>query len=889
MTPRQKLALDLRQTLEHTASVADWIASRRNTVGPATASLSQYLASLNADLGLIQQALDRPPALAILAGGGIDLPTLVGQIVAHAAQGPDVEKRSRGAAAALMPGERAGGHLAVLRFSASAALAAGPDEFPVAVNLLGLADIAAILVSCYYTIVPGARARAPDHQRLATVYADAGRSLSSATIPGLTDRDVSDLRENLAIAHPDSPALKVLSAHGYWEDLAAVAGHLPAAERLSVLALLWGEHAGLTRIAGQLSDALSRTGNVTEIFCPREALVHRASASGWPAPHPLSILAANTLLGLADEADEPVRIVGRFGQRSALTRSVLSALAAEVTLPVPPPLLGLAPETDLLVFPPIAAPHDFVLPAATAMSRAPSLPQPSLLRAFARAKAMHLLEQAIRRHELTSLLVAVDPDSPADDVLAAPIAGWIAHAQGPTAAARETNSPQLFIAAVRTLVVEERAHDPTAADEAARGWGTRLASTLVDSIGGGFGWPLEWVPGQPFDNLYLHQQASTLRPAFPAERATSMADPSEMRMGAKLMLRAVASMARHLRHLPHEIATLEHALASTDGGLSLILEASIPLSDASQKHRQLRRRLAVARSSLHARIGPLVTNDADEDAIQWRRRAGTMLQYRVSGLAQRRQLGLLLDALSIRESELECAYWRLRSGVARTPAHTSAATSYGLKAWSSDLPETTVARPDAQELTALASSAIDTWCNAMHWTARSSRLAHELRLSSLLLDRIVGELTEGADRSGLGRRLRAVLDQAFSAGPSRQPERLFASCASAVINDFLARLSLDAVATVPSGGRAASPRTTTAYGTSLARGPDPAISSHRPRPMLVQALSASRPLSKIWPDALAALIDGNIAAVGHGSAPGLPTELASRLAPSPFDILEATS
>lgn len=865
MNPRQSLALAVRQSTEQTAAARAWLDRQVGRDGPDRSGLRQALDFISGDLDLVQQAIDRPPVAGFIQASGTGQPALIERILsARGVRGADAEGPRRDLAGAVLATERSGGACAAARFSASAP-PAGPDGFPVHLDLLGIADVAAILAMAYHAIVPDAREALPERARIAAVYDEAGRNLTAATIPGLTARDVLALGDHLSSLLPDSPALDLLTAYGYWDDLAEVASHLPAADRLSALSLLWGEHPGITRLAGELIEALSRVGFGTEIFCPREALVEQGGGSGWPAPHPRSILATATLLGFGDEADGQVRLVGLFGHRTTLPRATLAALASRLTVVLPAPPFAGAPTTDLLAFPSLA-------PAQPPWRLPPAEERPRLLAAFARAKAAHLLERACRRHELTSLVVSMDPEAEADDALAPTLSAWIDLTQGATPAQRETSRTGLIVVATRTTGPEPSGRadrtDPAAA------WRASLEAALTEGIGGGLEWPSEWVPGQPFAGILLFQHEAT-RPS-PGSLLPAVSVPADRHQGAKLLVRAAAAPDGRLARVASDADALEHALASSDGGAGRIADAVAAVSGPAEKLRHLRRQVAGLRRALRAHLGRLGAGDDPDEAAYWRRQMAIVIDNRLGAVSARGRIGLLLEMLGIGEAQLAAMFWqgRVRPALDGTGSD-GKAFARGAGQWALSPPEAGGrARPVPEELAGIAARAIAAWSIAMRHKARSPRLAHEIGLSPSLLAQVVDEIVLGAERLGLERRLRSVLDQGFVGGATRDPELLVASSAGAVVNGFLARLDMES---------------------SAAAGAI-AVARNRIRPSALRdagdarpaGARPSKPLSTAWCEALARLIEGNVAAAEIGPSRTLVPELSGAMALVPLDNVETS-
>lgn len=864
MTPKQALALAVRQSAEQTAAARAWLDRRSVRGGPNRSGLRQALDFIAGDLDLVQQTIDRPPVAGFVQASGGGQSALIERILSSRDQrSGEGDALRRDLAGAVLATERAGETCAALCFSAGE-LPPGPDGFPVHLGLMGIADVAAILARAYYASVPGARETLPGRARVAAVYDEAGRNLAAATIPGLTPRDVLALGEQLSSSLPDVTALDVLAAHGYWDDFAEVASHLPAPDRLHVLSLLWGEHAGVTRLAGELFEALSRIGYAAEIFCPREALVQQGGGSGWPSPHPRSIVATATLLGLGDETEEQLRAVGLFGHRAALSRATLAALSARVSVPLPTAPLADAPDADLLALPSLP-------PAQTLRRLSPAEGRAGLLRAFARAKAAHLFERACRQHELTSLVVSIDPELECDDALAPALSDWIDLTHGATPAERETCRTRLVVVATKATGSERTDHDANLADR----WRSHLEAALTEGIGGGLDWPSEWMPGQPFSSILLFQY-EVIR-SSPGGQLSAIPAPADRHQGAQLLVRAATAADRRLARIAHDGDALEHALASSDGGATRISQAIAAASGSAEKLRHLRRHVAGLRRELRSHVGRLGGGEDADAVAYWRRQMATVIDNRLAAVLAKGRIGELLEMLWVRDAQLTPLCWpdKVRLAFEASDSHRRASV-LGHEQASSVLAEVGgQARPGTEVLARFAARAIGTWSVAMHRKARSPRLAHAIGLSPFILAQVVDEIVLGAERLGLEHRLRSVLDQGFAGAKSHIPERLAVGSAGTVINGFLARLEIDGGANGRPTGVAARSRMRP---TSIRDDGDAVSPGGR----------SAKPLSAAWCEALARLIEGNVVAAEIGTSREHVPELSGAMALVPLDNVEAS-
>ncbi len=199
MTPARNIAITVRQTADQTARISSWLGQKASSLGCGHAMLGDALASLSGELDALQSAIERPPAIAVVSASGAGQASLVAGFIEQSQRGTDGERRQIGQSAhALLTGGAAGsgGAITAIRFS-SATVAPAPESMPFAVNLLGLADLAAVMVRTHFTSATATDVAeaTPRRARIEEIFAEITPKLAVAPAPGLKRRDVQELRE----------------------------------------------------------------------------------------------------------------------------------------------------------------------------------------------------------------------------------------------------------------------------------------------------------------------------------------------------------------------------------------------------------------------------------------------------------------------------------------------------------------------------------------------------------------------------------------------------------------------------------------------------------------------------------------------------------------------
>ena len=873
MTPKQKAGLSARQAGEHAQMMLAWLDQNGRRLGPAEAGLRQELLRYLGDIDRVQAALDRPAAIGIVSAGGAGLGWLVNSLMTLPEQRGTEQAQGlrapREASRGFLPEDGQPDACATVRFVAGEATGA-PSGFPFAITLLDLADVAAMLVRTYYASSPGAMQRAPSRERIADVYEEVGRNLAASRLPGLGERDVRGLRDQLSALFPEAGALKTLAAAGYWEDLAEVSEHLPAGERLRVLSLLWGEEEELTRLFALLGEALSQIGYASEAFCAREAFLSADPASGWTRRHGRSVLDVQSIAGLGDEADERVRIVGRYGQKATLARSALAALLAEVAVAMPPAVIAGHASAEIMVFPGLHPQSGATLalrPASTVSSQGL---RDTVAGSVAHAKARHLFERAQQRHETTALVVVVDPAGWADDSFAAAIGDWIDQTQGATPHARERNRTRLFVVATKADRSQQafRRSDQLGASR----WSERLDAALSDVVGGALDWPGEWVPGRPFSNIFLFRHPmgpgqaggpppwAWIRPSAARQAPRCCRRCCDCATGrGTTSARTTAWRGRWPRRMvvpgcsrqpSARFAIRAKSSARCAGSSRSCVAACVRGCAGSAPDRTRPTTPTGARSSPPSLRTAWI---ASPSAIAW---------------------ACCCNRSASQDGELRALFWQRRTDGAGddTGFHgASDGLDGGHGAGTDGALTAQRTRIDPRRAAHLASLAFAHWDASMRRSAGSGRLAREIGLAGPIFGHVVDEISLGARRLRLEQHLAQTLAYLLSRAPAGGEEALFASCAGPIINGFVERLDI-------------APRAAHRFGLNQ-RGMATATTAAPPLQVIAEARHGR--FAAVWCEALVRLIEGNVAAQRLASGAGMDPDLTRLAASLPPDNEEA--
>jgi hypothetical protein len=900
MTPVQRITLTCRQTGEQAGRLLGWLEHDQAYVLQHR-GLRDEIDGVIGRLAEIRHAVDHPPSVGVIGAHGAGKTELIAALASLRQQALVAEfsggQIDLNVIDAVLPkaetsagnhsGDRPGIGL-VLRFSAIEGPVA-PKGLPVRLGLLSQTDLVRIIARGYHTHFPVAHCRPPTAARMAQAFGLAERALIAQSVVGLSARDIVDLRDHLHGFYPESATLRALSAGGYWDQLGELAAHLPDLERRRLLALLWNEEPGLTRVFSRLCDGLELLGHAPEVFAPVEALATKERGTGWVVPHPRSIVAATTvhMLGQASgqsrgaqAGDEKLRMAGRYGQIVEVERAVVAGLAAELPLRLASPQLAALKPAQILEFPSPPQLVDFD-PEETIEHEGDAFLN-TCAALFAHTKAGYLLERACQRHDITSLIVCVDPLSDHDDDVSPAVAAWIETTQGSEPHQRERLQTGLFVVGTKLDQLAPFAEGAASGHEAAQRWGNQLGTKLSNELGADQEWPLEWTPGRAFNNIYLIQRPAGGTAPVGSNGPVGAAAQTEPRPMARIAapvavthggagaIMAVAEAPRGhdgfdaetvlkapqlARYVDNASRTWSGATAATDGGVGHLLGGLLATVQASAKHRQLNTHLVDLRRRLRSRLLRLHLSNDPSQIAEWRRQLAIVAQGRLHRLIQADRMHVLQLGLGVTEHELKILF---------------AGSQHGHQMPGGPIQDRPMqGRLDAATCERLAVATVEYWLQAVRQVARSTRFCRSVGLSQPVLQHIVDEISMGAMRLGIATHLADTFGRAAQA-PTQQPlaEPYFATVAAHVIGSYVERLTVPGIGTA-GDGRTMHPGTVPKrHLASVAVGgranSSLVVGNLSTASLAAGHVAAGRDASALdWADAYTNLVEANIAAAAH--------------------------
>ena len=331
----------------------------------------------------------------------------------------------------------------------------------------------------------------------------------------------------------------------------------PGAE---LLAVLWGRHAPLTDLFRTLASHLGDLDGDKEVFVPIGALT----------PREVSIIDVQTLKELDGEAEgdlQPVAVRTAGGASTHVPRGELTALVAEMIVPMAGVPWDFMKETDLLDFPGTRNRFTHNLQKFLVHGEAP------LAQLFLRGKVAFLFDRYVAEQEMTSMVLCVGEGNMEAKDLPGLVEKWVAATHGATPQQRAKARCILFFVLTKfdTLLVEAggSGDDPT----------TRFQRRVQNSMIEPFAkmpdaWINEWVPGEPFRNTFWLRNPTYETPVIAyGENKREIDIREDMLKRVETLREGAVNAPLVRRHFTDPQAAWEAAMGIDDGGVTRLAGA----------------------------------------------------------------------------------------------------------------------------------------------------------------------------------------------------------------------------------------------------------------------------------------------------------------------------
>jgi hypothetical protein len=655
---------------------------------------------------------------------------------------------------------------------------AAPADAPVPLRLLSQTDVVKILANTFLEDFQIADMQLPHNQTVLELLHSLEAQAGPAPRDGLTVDDIEEMREYFDHYFRGRELIRNLGT-AYWTRAAELIPRLPAEARAAAYAPLWNGTERITALAGELIGALSRIGFADVAFCSTEALSRRGG----------NLLDAATVLRLGQPSSGDVAVTTTAGVRATLDRAALTALIAEVTVPLAEQPWDFFAHTDLLDFPGARSRKE-IEDIDKALGAAQGLGE-----VFLRGKVAYLFQRYNAEQEIAAMLLCVGPSVQEVETLPKMVRTWISQTVGATPAERQRQRTSLFFVLTK---FDMELDDKTGADlDTGQRWTNRLTSSLIEKFGPD-DWPNEWTPGRPFNNMFwLRSTAVPLRNVFKyADDKTEAVDLDPRT--ARFVAENFASYAKNelvRRHFVDPRLAWDEVLRPNDGGISHLANALRPICDPALKAEQIGGRVAALANEILTQLRPHYhTGDLTAELKRAAEEGRSVLQALVAcGRAQ--MFGALLRALQVTTDQITSVYWDLQTNSEGPIGTTSLESDYAaelLDLLGDTIVGTTGARDRAEMF---ADMAISEWARSMGVLAGDASTAVALHVPQERAVILVRELERAARRLDLRRLIATALRERASfqnhgAAAAQKPVMIVEQ----TINNFVHLLGYDRLA-----------------------------------------------------------------------------------------------
>ena len=511
-----------------------------------------------------------------------------------------------------------------------------PASHPVHLRLLSLADVVKILANTYFS--DAEHMDTPNRAALLASLAELEKRKRSEATGGLTEDDVEDLQEYVHKYFRGKARVQQLLDQHFWDRVIPLAPRLGDDDRAELFALIWDNIAPFTGLLRQLSGSLRSLNFAPEAFCQPDALI----------PRERSIIDVATLGNLSPNIDDTLNLAVPGGGSASLPRVFVTALTAELIIPMKDKPADFFEHTDLLDFPGYRSRKMFVDLAKEAEDPA------KLKECFLRGKVAYLFERYCAERELTSLLLCIGSGVQEVQGLGGAVNEWIAGTHGGTPERRSGKETALFFILTKSDLEFE---DKAGAKDVSERWDTRMYASM--EIFTSHEWLKHWDEKGPFSNFFLMRNPTVKLHLFDHDatgRETAL-KPDMLGYVDKFNQAFMHSKVVN-EHFACKEESWKAFLAPNDGGLSLIREKLAPICKPELKRQQILTTVEEHLAAVRDRLRPYWHTDNKEEERKEKALLGQNIARSLLALGKTYRFGALSRLLSVRDQELYDLYFQ---------------------------------------------------------------------------------------------------------------------------------------------------------------------------------------------------------------------------------------
>lgn len=530
---------------------------------------------------------------------------------------------------------------------------------PYVLRLFSQADIVKIIANGYLSDITHYMYNINRDEIQKTIQTMSSKMMQSPS-PGFTEDEVYDVKEYLNSKFRDHFLIKDLNNINFWDDIALLVPYVDAENRWEIFEILWGKQPFFTELFQKLSTGLKQINFLPEVRVELEALT----------PQQDTILDVERLRELYKETKKTeVKCYQGGTLLASLDRSIISAITAEVILPVSDetgnhPKRKFFKEADVLDFP--GARSRQQIPEDTFEEKESD----DKLLVFLRGKVAFLFDRYNFNFEISTLLFCMDDKQPEVADLPKFLYEWIRNTHGGSPQKREERErklamlvPQKEIDDLIPLLVVftkfniELAGNPATEKVGELGphnakWTARIGANFADQMGISVGdtWIEKWNQSGPFKNLFPLRDPKWSKSVYDGLNS----DGKESNIKAdyvekfKDMEKSWVNHPDVIRHFHNPQEAWKEFTEPNKSGIDYIIKYLTPTCNPIIKHEQIKSQIQDLKETLSLEMGSFYTGgDIDEKLKKARINAAQVFMNLMKMQKENNTFGNFVDRLSI--------------------------------------------------------------------------------------------------------------------------------------------------------------------------------------------------------------------------------------------------
>lgn len=636
----------------------------------------------------------------------------------------------------------------VTRFSRNAT--AGPDAYPVELQIFSEVDMVKILVNSYFNDFDKEQVGYVFSSERIKALIDSLKGRAGAADKGLSADDAVSLWDYVRSSFGNTTRLLDST---YWPEVINLAPSLRLEDRAQLFSILWGEQAELSELYIGLAKVLQALGHPSKVYAPLTALIRR---EGDAFVQQDSIMNVDVLESLGSPTEKSLSVLPvreQDGQYLAAAQAVevplahLAALTVELTFPLMGETqAGGVDKVDLLDFPGYRGRLNIrsVQDAGAASESSGGNPASQLI---LRGKVAYLFERYTDQQEMNGLVMCTASDKQSDVKDVEPVlTRWVHRTQGATPQERENRKVGLMWA---ITMFDKRIGASLIQDDAQvrDSWDGLMKMSFKERFGH-CEWLQQWKPDSPFSNTFLVR-----KPGMPTPFIDLNTESQELSITASVaekMDRMRGSFIENpllAQQLSDPAQAWDAMLALNDGGMQRLRAYVAQIGGLDFKLMRLQEQFrslheTLVKKSLHS----WYSQDGDQQSVV---KEALAKLFREQLPAYRAIVGELLAALHVPQDTLRELFLSLGSS----------------KSEPDEPGVLTQEQPFEQQYADLV---YRTWLSQLRELPSSRINQNVLRMPVDLLSSVVEELIVASDRWDLQGKLLAVLTKRRQSGVRRE-------------------------------------------------------------------------------------------------------------------------